>query len=433
MKVKNRLFLYYAISLGVLLIFFLSSLIYSLNYMFDLKIKDSLLSIALDIKEELKINKNEFIIKPIYFEVFKNKKPFIKSNNLKKDLPLIKNEFEEIDIPFISKEDESAIYRLNFDNYSIIVATPLDKIDDVLENFIAVSVIFAFLLYMILLFVGYRLINAIIWPMKEIIFSVKNINDINKRVYLPKNEDEFHELAKTFNELLDNLQKSYEKIKRFNANVSHELKTPLTVIQAEIEIALKKDRKINEYKETFLSIQEEVESMKKIIDSLLILTKSKNIPKENIRVDKILMNVIKEKNTKNIILQKLEPIEMKANENLIKLAFSNILDNAIKYTPPSKMIKISLEKNSHIVCRVEDEGVGIKKENIDKVFEPFFREDNSHSKEIEGYGLGLSLVRWIVEAHNGDIKIESEKESGTSVIITLPLLTKIIKRDYTFG
>ena len=423
MKVKNRLLLYYAISLGVLLLFFILSLTYSLNFMFDLKVKDSLQSIALDIQQELDkntINKNGFVIKPIYFEVYKNKKPILKSKNLQKDLPLIKNEFEEIDIPFISKEDESALYRLDFNNYSIIVATPLDKIDDVLEIFIVVSVIFAFLLYMILLFVGYWLINGAIEPMKKIVYSVKNIDNINERVYLPKNKDEFYELAKTFNELLDKLQKSYEKIKRFNANVSHELKTPLTIMQAEIEFALKKDRKIDEYKETLLSIQEEVESMKNIIDSLLILTKSKNIPKEDVRIDKILIDVIQERNAKNIILQKIEPAVLKANKNLIKLAFSNILDNAIKYTPPSKMIKISLEKNSHIVCRVEDEGVGIKKENIDKVFEPFFREDNSHSKEIEGYGLGLSLVKWIVQAHNGKIAIKSEKNRGTTVTITLP-------------
>ncbi len=423
MKVKNRLLLYYAISLGVLLLFFILSLTYSLNFMFDLKVKDSLQSIALDIQQELDkntINKNGFVIKPIYFEVYKNKKPILKSKNLQKDLPLIKNEFEEIDIPFISKEDESALYRLDFNNYSIIVATPLDKIDDVLEIFIVVSVIFAFLLYMILLFVGYWLINGAIEPMKKIVYSVKNIDNINERVYLPKNKDEFYELAKTFNELLDKLQKSYEKIKRFNANVSHELKTPLTIMQAEIEFALKKDRKIDEYKETLLSIQEEVESMKNIIDSLLILTKSKNIPKEDVRIDKILIDVIQERNAKNIILQKIEPAVLKANKNLIKLAFSNILDNAIKYTPSSKMIKISLEKNSHIVCRVEDEGVGIKKENIDKVFEPFFREDNSHSKEIEGYGLGLSLVKWIVQAHNGKIAIKSEKNRGTTVTITLP-------------
>jgi len=439
MKIKNRLFLLYAVSLAFVLTFFMLVLSISLNYIFDLKMKTALKSIALDIKDELvndtfnindaKFINEEFVIKPIYIEVFKKGKPVIKSKNLKdKNLPIINKEFVQIEIPFVSKEDESAIYALKTQDYTILAATPLERIDDVMEKFIFLSAVFASVLYAVLLYIGYKLINATISPMKEITLSAKKISakNLNKRVYLPNTNDEFYELANIFNIMLDNLQISYEKIKRFNANVSHELKTPLTIIKGEIEVALKKDRDKEEYKEVLTSVLEEAQSMEKIVENMLILSRSEKIKKSELRVDEIVKSAFKEKENKakmkkiSFEIEKIDPVSIKGNENLLKEAILNVIDNAIKYTPSFKNIKISLIKEKeNIKFIVKDEGIGIDSKNLDKVFESFYREDNSRSKEIEGYGLGLSIVEWIVKAHNGKIEIDSKKDIGTTVTIIL--------------
>jgi len=225
------------------------------------------------------------------------------------------------------------------------------------------------------------------------------------------------------------LQSGFEQIDRFNSDVSHELKTPLTIIQGELELSLKKDRDTEYHKKSIKIALNQTYEIKYLIDNLLIPTK---YDKQNIQdtfeecyLDTIFMNIYdryeKKLLNKNITLHidKLESIKIKANPILINLIFTNIIDNAIKYTPKNKNIYISLYKQKNkIYFIVKDEGIGILQDKLIKITNRFYRVDESRNKSIKGFGLGLSIVKNSIYLHNGTLKINSKPNQGTTVTVT---------------
>ena len=210
------------------------------------------------------------------------------------------------------------------------------------------------------------------------------------------------------------------------------MKTPLTVIKGEIEVTLRKERKKKEYKNILKSILEEVDKLQKTIDSLLLLSQmdSQNIKIsfKKIPIDELLLEAFEEierlAKRKNLylILKKVEQINIEGDKILLKRLFTNIIDNAIKYTQSNGIVEISLEKEGGFAnFTVKDTGVGIPSDSLPYIFDRFYMVDKARSREIGGSGLGLAIAQWIAKAHNGRIEVRSKLKKGSTFVILLPL------------
>lgn len=306
-----------------------------------------------------------------------------------------------------------------------------EQIDSNVQQIKEILFVLEPILFFILMFMVSKLIDKILRSINKITQTANNIYlfDLSKQIPQPKYDDEIKELVDSFNQMITRLKNGVETLEQFNSDVSHELKTPLTVIKGEIEITLNKDRNSDYYKNTLKTIDKESSSIQEIVDNLLLLTK---YTKENIKqtfqevsLDSILIDVIqkyqtflKQKNIK-LYLNRLDPLTIKANPVLINTIFSNIIDNAIKYSPKNKKIFVSLYKKKDIFFFVKDEGIGIKEDQIDKITDRFYRTDSSRNKKIKGFGLGLSLVKNSIELHEGKIEIFSKENIGTTVKVIL--------------
>lgn len=228
------------------------------------------------------------------------------------------------------------------------------------------------------------------------------------------------------------LTQSLKQIKRFSSDVSHELKTPLTAMKGEIEVALKEERSNEEYQHVLYSTLEEVDTLQSIVQNLLMLS---YLEKESFKakfqkhaLDDIALKVIDELMVhaaqKNISLEvrNFDIVYVVGDEILLKTILSNLIENAIKYAPFHSSIYLSLTKEPHAArfC-VEDEGSGIDEEKLKLIFERFYRVDDSRSKQVKGFGLGLAIVKQIVEAHDGKITIENNQPHGLKASVILPL------------
>ncbi len=240
--------------------------------------------------------------------------------------------------------------------------------------------------------------------------------------------DEIDELILTFNDLLKRLEASFLTQKRFVQNASHELKTPLTTIMAEVELALNRARKPEEYQRTLSVVMQEAEKLEQITHGLLVLTRLEESPEKSemgvieLRslVNEILVGFRFRFSTREIILQPSNQVTaIQGNLLLITMAIQNILDNALKYS--NDKVEVSLFKNNdEAIIRVHDFGIGIPEMDMDKIRTPLVRASNVGI--ISGSGLGLALVDRIVKVHHGLLEIESEEGKGTSCKIIFPMI-----------
>ena len=285
------------------------------------------------------------------------------------------------------------------------------------------------ILLFMLIFMASKLIDKILKSIKNITQTANKIyvTDLAQEIPQPKYDDEIKDLVDSFNEMIKRLKSGVDVLEQFNSDVSHELKTPLTVIKGEIEITLNKLREPEYYQKSLQTIGNEANQIQVIVDNLLMLTKYTKVNIEqtfkSCSLDSLLLetinkynNQLKDKNIK-LHLKKFESVVMDANPLLIATIFSNLIDNAIKYSPNDKNIFISLYEKKQIYFIIEDEGIGIPKEQLSQVLNRFYRVEESRNKRIKGFGLGLSIVKNGVELHNANINIDSKENEGTKVEI----------------
>lgn len=287
------------------------------------------------------------------------------------------------------------------------------------------------ILFILLLFMVSKVTDKILQSINRITKTANQIyvRDFSSEIAQPKYDDEIKDLVDSFNQMIKRLKGGVQVLEQFNSDVSHELKTPLTVIKGEIELTLNKDRPSEYYVNTLKVIESETEQIQSIVDNLLLLTKytKENIQQtfENLNADSILLSVIEKFNLqlkeKNIKLQikEFESVSIKANSILIATIFSNLIDNAIKYSLDNTRITICLFKQDKMHFIVKDEGIGINKENLEKVQDRFYRVDESRNKKIKGFGLGLSIVKNSISLHNGTMEISSKENIGTTVEVII--------------
>ena len=284
--------------------------------------------------------------------------------------------------------------------------------------------------------VGFFMARRALNPVSKITQTarvISNGNDLSKRIPVPSAQDEIGKLVVTFNDMLERLENSFVHMRQFSSDASHELRTPLTVLKGQSELTLNKPRTANEYQEVLSSNLEEINYMSKVLEDLFALSKA---DENNIRLDYNPMNLgaiieevckhaailADEKNIK-IMIAYLEPVQINGDEVRLRQMIWNILHNGVKYTPEGGNIKISLQnREGDALLTVEDSGIGISKENLPNIFNRFYRVDKVRSRSEGGSGLGLSISRYIVEAHKGQIEVHSQLGEGTKFKITLPKL-----------
>lgn len=270
-------------------------------------------------------------------------------------------------------------------------------------------------------------------PISKIINKANTIKAENLYLRLDpiKNNDELSELTNTFNEMLDRLQISFGLQSNFINNASHELRNPLTAILGQTEIALLKDRPAEEYKTTLMNVQNEANKLDTLVNGLLELAKAdfetSGLSISAIRIDETLIEI-----KKNIdVVRQCDVIinydQLPENENLLtvmgsesllKVALTNLLENACKFSEGKEVSVKLLADTRQITLIIRDEGIGIPSEDLANIFEPFYR--GSNVREMQGFGFGLPLAFRIIKFHSGDITISSQVGKGTIVKVKLP-------------
>ncbi|MBN1618458.1 HAMP domain-containing protein [Candidatus Dojkabacteria bacterium] len=281
---------------------------------------------------------------------------------------------------------------------------------------------------------GYIISGQMLGPLKELNdkFNKITAQNLTQQIDFIDNDDEISQLIRNFNKMTYRLDKSFESQKQFVENSSHELKTPLAIIQTNLEAALQSNHlSVNEYKELIQTSLKSTEFMNKLIEDLLLLSILENsISKQTINLNEIIRSSIADLNVlaqkKSIIIKQPDRLPAKTmifgNQPLLTRAIMNIIENAIKYSSEKSEISVSskINKNS-ITIEITDNGDGIRKDLYQKIFERFYRIDKSRSRKTGGVGLGLSIAQKIIQLHDGKIEIKSKEGKGSTFIIDIPI------------
>ncbi len=479
-SLRFKLTLWYVLILGILLISFSSFLYFTLSQSLHRDVDNKLRSLAELIASESSSPLSKFGFGNIdeALETSMNLKPigkFIqvldesgnigrKSDNLKNvQLPISLNALKNASKGLINFETNRSIGNtpLRIITFPVIennhvtkivqIASSLEEVEDALNKLFLILIITVPLALMVASLGGQFLAHKALKPVDNITQTARIITsqNLNQRINPPKVKDEIARLIETFNEMISRLDQSFRQMKQFSSDASHELKTPLTILKGEVEVTLRKERSPQEYQQTLKSNLEEINRMSQIVGDLLVLSKADTgeirLNKEDINLTEILNEVVAQMD----MLAKSKKLSLSASNHCpeirilgdalrLRELFINLIENGIKYTEEGGSVHITLqkeypplgrdqsdwiegEKRECVKIIVSDTGIGIAKEDQERIFDRFFRVDKARSREQGGSGLGLSICKWIVEAHQGEIKVASELGKGSSFIVKLPL------------
>jgi two-component system heavy metal sensor histidine kinase CusS len=284
--------------------------------------------------------------------------------------------------------------------------------------------------------VGYRIARHGIRPVEEIAATARRITSTNLRERIGSEgyPSELASLAGTFNEMLERLEESFERISRFTADIAHDLRTPVNNIRGEAEVALARARTVDEYRDVLVSSLEEAIRLSELIGDLLFLARAESplteLHRENVNIRELLTTVrdyyeasATDAGLSLVVNEGAEPLNAELDRSLMLRAVSNLVSNAIAHTSPGGTVTLAAtNEDVAISIEVSDTGVGIPAEAIPRVFDRFFRVDPSRSKISGGTGLGLAIVQSILTLHGGSAEISSQLGHGTRVTLRMPAL-----------
>lgn len=282
---------------------------------------------------------------------------------------------------------------------------------------------------------GYRIARHGIRPVEEIAATARRITSTNLRERIGSEgyPSELASLAMTFNEMLERLDESFERISRFTADIAHDLRTPVNNIRGEAEVALARSRTVDEYRDALESSLEEAVRLSELIGDLLFLARAESpfteLHRENVNVGELLTTVrdYYEASAADagvlLVNDGTEPLNPELDRSLMLRAVSNLVSNAIAHTPPGGTVTLAARhEDAAIRIEVSDTGVGIPAEALPRVFDRFFRVDPSRSQTSGSTGLGLAIVQSILTLHGGSVEIASQLGRGTRVTLRMPAL-----------
>lgn len=325
------------------------------------------------------------------------------------------------------------------------------EIQETKEDFLLRSVIATTIIILLSSVCTYFLTKKTLTPLQKLTSEVSQIQaqNLSTQLAVPNSKDEIAQLTSSFNEMLARLDNAFSTQKQFSANAAHELRTPLAVLQTNLEVFEKKQEpEMVEYQQLFTMIKEQTARLSQLVGTLLDMTNLKSVP----RTDHVSLEELVDE-----VFCDLDPVAEKAgisihfddsssqdwhtdvhtpdasalNNNirnitgsyvLLYRAVYNLVENAIKYNRPNGSVTVSVkEKNGQAMILVKDTGIGISPENQKKIFDPFFRVDKSRSRAMGGAGLGLALVDSIAKEHGGTVKVLESSETGSTIALMLPV------------
>jgi signal transduction histidine kinase len=288
---------------------------------------------------------------------------------------------------------------------------------------------------------GGLLIRKMLRPVYDMTRTARSItaSDLGTRIKTVDSHDEFRELAETFNGMLDRIQESYEKQNRFVSDASHELRTPLSVVSGYANLLRRWGSGNPEVlEESVQKIIEETGNMQQLVGRLLFLAradrKTQHVRFERFSVTDMMREIAEETRMidedHRLTEQIAEEVFLTADYALLKQALRAIVDNSIKYTPPGGEISISCRKrDGHVEMEVGDTGIGIAEKDLPHIFDRFYKADEARTRGKGSSGLGLSIAKWIVERHRGEIRVESKPGKGTKFTVCLPDLQRPCRKE----
>lgn len=310
---------------------------------------------------------------------------------------------------------------------------PLAGIDESVRRFGQLMLIMAAIGALLTFTAGWLLSRRALHPvilLTDAAASISRSQEFARRVPVVHPRDELGRLATTFNEMLASLETAYAAQQRFASDASHELRAPLTILQANLELLRRTPSLPMDERERALNeASAEAERLARLVADLLILARAdagQQIRRAPVELDRVLMDVLGEARHltrgQRLEIGELVPVRVMGEADRLKQLVLILVDNAIKYTPAPGRIVLSLRRDDQrIRLTVRDSGVGISAAALPHVFERFYRADPARSRDMGGTGLGLAIAQWIVLQHGGEVELESEPDRGTSAVVTLPV------------
>lgn len=450
---KNRIAFYYIVSTGLLIsvVFFViyNIIDYTVNTHINFDIKTEVVKHL----KEIEIDRNNTYliqvdqwrarehntvnVNPVFVQFFDinnqliDKSPNLKGLQLKMYSPELNNKFIDT---YLNKKPIRQIQVPLLDKNKVIgylfIAMSLDDATMILTN-LQDTLLIVFPLILLVLFLIARLIaGRSIKPVTLITETSSRItkDNLKERITLPQNKDELYVLSKTINNLLNRIENAVEREKQFTSDASHELRTPLTILKGTLEVLIRKPRTQAEYVDKINYSISEVNRLNNLVDQLLLLARFENQIK-SLKIEKIYLNAlildiltrfsikIAAKNISFIHAFSKE-YYIESDNYLVTIIISNIISNAIKYSNENGEISIVLSQNENTTtCTIIDKGIGVLKEDLDKISNPFYRSNPTQHPEIKGSGLGLSIVKRLAKLLEVKFEIESEINKGTSITL----------------
>ena len=325
------------------------------------------------------------------------------------------------------------------------------EIQETKEAFLLRSVIATTIIILLSSVCTYFLTKKALTPLQKLTSEVSQIQaqNLSTQLEVPNSKDEIAQLTSSFNEMLARLDNAFSTQKQFSANAAHELRTPLAVLQTNLEVFEKKQKpEMVEYQQLFTMIKEQTARLSQLVGTLLDMTNLKSVPRtDHVSLEELVDEVfcdldpVAEKagisihfddsSSQDLYTDVHTPDASALNNNirnitgsyvLLYRAVYNLVENAIKYNRPNGSVTVSVkEKNGQAMILVKDTGIGISPENQKKIFDPFFRVDKSRSRAMGGAGLGLALVDSIAREHGGSVKVLESNEKGSIIALMLPV------------
>ena len=325
------------------------------------------------------------------------------------------------------------------------------EIQETKEAFLLRSVIATTIIILLSSVCTYFLTKKALTPLQKLTSEVSQIQaqNLSTQLEVPNSKDEIAQLTSSFNEMLTRLDNAFSTQKQFSANAAHELRTPLAVLQTNLEVFEKKQEpEMVEYRQLFTMIKEQTARLSQLVGTLLDMTNLKSVPRtDHVSLEELVDEVfcdldpVAEKagisihfddsSSQDLYTDVHTPDASALNNNirnitgsyvLLYRAVYNLVENAIKYNRPNGSVTVSVkEKNGQAMILVKDTGIGISPENQKKIFDPFFRVDKSRSRAMGGAGLGLALVDSIAREHGGSVKVLESNEKGSIIALMLPV------------
>ncbi|SPE41283.1 Integral membrane sensor signal transduction histidine kinase (fragment) [Candidatus Sulfopaludibacter sp. SbA3] len=329
----------------------------------------------------------------------------------------------------------AAVHRLSADGRSflILAVAPLDSLAASLAIVRHVLFFAMPLLIAVAGLGGYWLTTRSLAPLGSMAEQARQISGSNleTRLEIGKAAAELTVLSASFNELLSRLDQTFDSMRRFVADASHELRTPISVIRGEADVALSHDRSSVEYRQSLAIILDESRRLSRLVDDLLNLARA-DAGHVKLQVQEFYFNDLLAECCRSV--QALaaareislechtgEDVPFRGDEELLRRLVVNLLDNAIRYTPQGGHVSAALRaEGRELSIQVSDTGMGIAPEAMPHLFERFYRADKARSRQDGGFGLGLAIVKWIAESHHGAVDLASRPGSGSTFTVTLP-------------